>query len=37
MLEDEPPGASGDLRRASELLNRMIAYLDARHGAGYFR
>lgn len=31
MLEDEPPGASGDLRRASELLNRMIGYLDARH------
>lgn len=26
--DDEPPGASSDLRRASDLLNRMIGYLD---------
>lgn len=30
-LDDEPPSASADLRRASELLNRMVGYLDARH------
>ena len=30
-LEDEPPGASADLRRASELLGRMMEYVDARH------
>jgi DICT domain-containing protein len=29
--DDEPPGASADLRRASDLLNRMMGYLDARH------
>ncbi len=29
-LDREPPGASADLRRASELLSRMICYLDAR-------
>jgi DICT domain-containing protein/predicted DNA-binding transcriptional regulator AlpA len=28
-LTDEPPGASADLRRASDLLNRMMGYLDA--------
>ena len=27
--EDDQPGASADLRRASDLLNRMIGYLDA--------
>jgi DICT domain-containing protein/predicted DNA-binding transcriptional regulator AlpA len=31
MLDEEPPGASGDLRRASDLLSRMIGYVDARH------
>jgi DICT domain-containing protein/predicted DNA-binding transcriptional regulator AlpA len=31
LLDDEPPGASADLRRASDLMNRMIGYLDARH------
>jgi hypothetical protein len=31
LLGDEPPGASADLRRASDLLNRMMGYLDARH------
>lgn len=30
-LDDEPPGASADLQRASELMGRMIGYLDARH------
>jgi DICT domain-containing protein/predicted DNA-binding transcriptional regulator AlpA len=29
-LEDEPPRASADLRRASDLLSRMMHYLDAR-------
>lgn len=29
LLDDEPPGASADLRRASDLLNRMVGYLDA--------
>ena len=29
-LEEEAPVASADLRRASDLLNRMIVYLDAR-------
>jgi DICT domain-containing protein/predicted DNA-binding transcriptional regulator AlpA len=29
-LDDEPPAASADLRRASDLLNRTIGYLDAR-------
>lgn len=28
--DDEPPAASADLRRASDLLNRMLGYLDAR-------
>ncbi|GAA4692278.1 DICT sensory domain-containing protein [Nocardioides conyzicola] len=28
-LDDEPPGASADLLRASGLLNRTMAYLDA--------
>ena len=27
--DDEPPAASRDLRRASDLLNRMMGYLDA--------
>ncbi len=27
ILEEEPPSASADLRRASDLLNRMMAYL----------
>ncbi|KRF34665.1 DICT sensory domain-containing protein [Nocardioides sp. Soil805] len=27
----EPPGASPDLRRASDLLNRMMGYLDSGH------
>jgi DICT domain-containing protein len=31
LLDDEPPGASADLRRASDLLNRMMGYLDAGH------
>ena len=31
MLGDEPPAASADLRRASDLLNRMMGYLDAGH------
>jgi DICT domain-containing protein/predicted DNA-binding transcriptional regulator AlpA len=30
-LDDEPPSASADLQRASELLNRMMGYLDAGH------
>lgn len=30
LLDEEPPGASADLRRASELLNRMMGYLDER-------
>jgi DICT domain-containing protein/predicted DNA-binding transcriptional regulator AlpA len=30
-LDGEPPSASGDVRRASDLLNRMMSYLDARH------
>jgi DICT domain-containing protein/predicted DNA-binding transcriptional regulator AlpA len=30
-LEDEPPGASADLRRATDLLSRMVEYVDARH------
>lgn len=29
LLDDEPPGASADLRRASDLLNRIVGYLDA--------
>ena len=29
MLDDEPPAASADLRRASDLFNRMMGYLDA--------
>lgn len=29
--DDEPPAASADLRRASDVLNRMMGYLDARH------
>lgn len=29
-LDEEPPGASADLRRASDLLNRMMGYLDER-------
>lgn len=28
LLADDPPGASGDLRRASDLLNRTMGYLD---------
>jgi MerR family transcriptional regulator, light-induced transcriptional regulator len=28
LREDEPPGASSDLRRAADLLNRVIGYLD---------
>ena len=31
VLSDEPPDASADLRRASDLLNRVMGYLDARH------
>lgn len=31
LLDDEPAGASADLRRATDLLNRMMGYLDARH------
>jgi DICT domain-containing protein len=31
VLDEEPPGASADLRRASGLLNRMMGYLDAGH------
>jgi DICT domain-containing protein len=30
-LDDEPAGASADLRRASNLLSRMMGYLDADH------
>jgi MerR family transcriptional regulator, light-induced transcriptional regulator len=30
-LTDDPPGASADLRRASDLLNRTMSYLDAGH------
>jgi DICT domain-containing protein/predicted DNA-binding transcriptional regulator AlpA len=30
ILHDEPTGASDDLRRASDLLSRMIGYVDAR-------
>ncbi|CAN5475639.1 hypothetical protein BH10ACT10_BH10ACT10_03430 [soil metagenome] len=29
--DDEPPTASADLRRASDLMNRMMGYLDERH------
>ena len=29
--DDEPPAASADLRRASDLLNRMMGYHDAGH------
>ena len=28
-LDDEPPGASADLRRASDLLTRTMGYLDS--------
>ncbi len=31
VLDEEPPEASADLRRASDLLNRMMGYLDAVH------
>jgi DICT domain-containing protein len=31
MLDDEPSAASADLRRASDLLGRMLGYVDARH------
>jgi DICT domain-containing protein len=31
VLDQEPPGVSADLRRASDLLNRTMGYLDARH------
>ena len=31
LLADEPPQASADLRRASDLLTRTMGYLDARH------
>lgn len=31
MLAEEPPAASADLRRASDLLNRTLGYLDAGH------
>ena len=31
MLDEEPPAASADLRRASDLLSRMMGYVDARH------
>lgn len=31
LLADEPPPASADLHRASQLLNRMMGYLDASH------
>jgi DICT domain-containing protein len=31
VMDEEPPGVSADLRRASDLLNRMMGYLDARH------
>lgn len=31
ILDEEPPGASPDLRRASDLLGRMIGYVDAGH------
>ena len=31
VLDDEPPGASADLRRASDLLNRMLGYVDDAH------
>jgi MerR family transcriptional regulator, light-induced transcriptional regulator len=30
-LAEEPPDASADLRRASDLLTRTMGYLDARH------
>jgi DICT domain-containing protein/predicted DNA-binding transcriptional regulator AlpA len=30
-LDGEPPSASADVRRATQLLNRMMGYLDARH------
>lgn len=30
-LDEDPPGASAELRRASDLLNRMMGYLDAHH------
>ena len=30
-LDGEPPSASADVRRATDLLNRMMGYLDARH------
>jgi MerR family transcriptional regulator, light-induced transcriptional regulator len=30
-LSEEPPGASADLRRASDLLNRLMGYLDVAH------
>jgi DICT domain-containing protein len=33
VLDDDPPAASGDLRRAYDLLNRMVGYLDARSSA----
>jgi hypothetical protein len=31
LLDDEPAGASDDVRWAAELLNRMMGYLDAKH------
>ncbi len=31
LLDDEPAAASADLRRASDLLGRMLGYVDARH------
>ncbi|WP_167735992.1 DICT sensory domain-containing protein [Nocardioides sp. 503] len=31
VLHEEPPAASADLRRASDLMNRTLGYLDAAH------
>lgn len=31
VLNDEPPGASADLRRASDVLSRMMGHFDASH------
>ena len=33
MLDEEAPSASPDVRRATDLMNRMLGYLDAQHTA----
>jgi DICT domain-containing protein len=33
MLDEEAPSASPDVRRATDLMNRMLGYLDAQHSS----